>query len=81
MPKNDQDLSAFCRHTVWDLVMFGYVQGMMKALPGVPIEKALAIFAHQYQVKDFNTGSRRKTFTRMLKQLYADQRTKQPEQA
>lgn len=80
MPRSDNHLSDFCRHTVWDLVMFGFVQGIRRGLPGVSIDKALEIFAHEYRIKEFSLDAKRATYSRMTKQLHADQRTK-PEQA
>ena len=76
MPRPDSELSAFCKRGAWDLVMFGFVQGLRRGLSGVPKERALEIFAHEYGIPDLNIKSCRQKYDRMSAELRTDQRTK-----
>jgi stringent starvation protein B len=81
MIEGDNELSKFCRRRSWDLVMFGFVQGIRRGLPGVPVETALAVFAREYGIANMNMDNQGKVYRRMQSDLRDDQRTKQPEQA
>lgn len=68
-------LSRFARLDTADKVMFGYVQGMQRALPGVGVEKALAMFAKDMGLDQFNTAVQKVRYQRMLKDFYQDRKT------
>jgi hypothetical protein len=79
VPHATDRLTAFQRLDTSDKVMFGYVQGIKRALPSVPVEKALAMFAKDYGVSGFKLNVQRKRYQRILKDFFEDQRTKPTE--
>lgn len=78
MPAESSLLTAFQRRDTVDKLMFGWVQGMQRALPGVGVEKALALFAKEYHLSeaDFNVESQRIRYQRMVKEFWDDRKTK-----
>lgn len=76
MPHATDRLTAFQRLDTSDKVMFGYVQGMKRALPSVPVDKALAMFANDYGVTGFKVSVQRKRYQRILKDFFEDRKTK-----
>lgn len=78
MPADSSLLTAFQRRDTVDKLMFGFVQGAQRMLPGVGVEKALAIFAKEYHLDDttFNLQSQKVRYQRMLKEFYEDRKTK-----
>ena len=57
MPKPSGDFTAFMHRSQFDLVMFGYVQGMKRALPGVALERIMEQFLAEYRLKTLNPKS------------------------
>ena len=78
MPSDSSILTAFQRRDTVDKLMFGFVQGAQRMLPGVGVEKALAIFAKEYGLEDadFNIQSQKVRYQRMLRDFYEDRKTK-----
>ena len=68
-------LSRFARLDTADKVMFGYIQGMQRALPGVGVEKAIAMFAKDMGIEGINTSVQKVRYQRMLKDFYEDRKT------
>ena len=76
MPHPSSLLSAFARRDTVDKVMFGWVRGMTRALPGVSTARALEMFAKEMGIEDgFNVESQKTRFERMLKEFYQDQKS------
>ena len=80
MPAESSLLTAFQRRDTIDKMMFGFVQGIQRVLPGVGVEKALAIFAKEYGLNDqhFNIQSQKSRYQRMLKEFWEDRKTRAP---
>lgn len=78
MPPATDRLTKFLRLDTSDKIMFGFVQGMQRALPGVGVEKALLLFAKWYGIDGpgFNLNSQRIRYNRMLRDFYQDKKTK-----
>jgi hypothetical protein len=78
MPAESSLLTAFQRRDTIDKLMFGFVQGAQRMLPGVGVEKALSIFAKEYHLDEttFNLQSQKVRYQRMLKEFYEDRKTK-----
>ena len=78
MPQESSLLSAFQRRDTADKLMFGWVQAFQRALPGVSVEKALAIFATHFGIPEahFNVASQKTRYQRMLREFWDDRKTK-----
>ncbi len=79
MPHPSGVLTAFARRDTIDKLMFGWVRCMTTTLPGVSKEKALAMFAKEFSLADeeFNIPSQAARYTRMMREFYEDQKTKE----
>lgn len=79
MPTESSLLTSFQRRDTIDKLMFGFVQGAQRMLPGVGVEKALAIFAKEYGLDEetFSVSVQRARYQRMLKDFYEDRKTRQ----
>ena len=55
-PKPSGDFTAFLHRSNFDLVMFGYVQGMRRALPGLTLERIMEQFLAEL-IRDESTLS------------------------
>lgn len=77
MPHASGLLTAFARRDTIDKVMFGWVRGVTRVLPGVGVKQAITIFAKEYGLgpAEFNVDSYEKRYARMLKDFYEDQKT------
>lgn len=77
MPHPSGLLTSFARRDSIDKVLFGWVRGITRTLPGVSVEKALALFAKEFDLKpdEFNILSQEKRYQRMVKEFWADKRT------
>lgn len=61
-----------------DLIMFGYVNGIRKAMPSVTIKECIVYFAEDngFSEDDFPLETACITFSRMQKEYYESQQTR-----
>ena len=75
MPKPSGDFTAFLHRSNFDLVMFGYVQGMHRALPGLSLERIMEQFIAEYRLHHLKAKSQLRRYHRMNLEYYGDQKT------
>jgi hypothetical protein len=74
-PKPSGDFTAFMHRSNFDLVMFGYVQGMRRALPGLTLERIMDQFLAEYRLTDLKAKSQLRRYHRMAIEYYGNQKT------
>lgn len=64
-------IERFYRFQTFDHIMFGYVQGLRKALPGMSISEAIGIFLETFEIEEDNycLEAARQTYYRILSSI------------
>lgn len=68
------DIPKLYRRTALDLIMYGYVRGVKRALPSMTIEKSLLLFQKENHLSEdqYPIRSARITYQRMQKEEYCN---------
>lgn len=71
-----KEIGKFANRAAFDLMLFGYVEGVKRALPSVSIEQILNMFANHYKLtyKDFDIDAARSAYSRMKRELIENER-------
>lgn len=80
VPHDTPMMTSFLRRDAQDKLMFGWVRATKKLLPAVSLERSLAMFAHEFGIREFNAASQRIRYQRMEKEFFEEQRQKGHEQ-
>lgn len=77
MPRPSGHLPSILRRDMLDRWIYGWVRCSRRLLPGVPLEKTLAVFAQEFGIppEQFNIDSQRIRYHKMDKEFREDQRT------
>lgn len=82
MPHPSPLLTSYLRRDGLDKMMFGWVRGITRSLPGVTIERALEEFAKEFGIpkERWNISSQKRRYLAIQSEFWNDQKTPQDEQ-